>query len=160
MNARAGGLVLELTCVLDAPRERVFRALTEPAELATWWGPHGFTTPEIDLDLRVGSSYRFTMKPPDGDLFHLSGEFLKIDPPSRLAYTFRWEEPDPDDRTTVVTLSLDAAGDATEVSLTQGEFATEARLALHRSGWTDGLEKLRELIERLAAPGTSGGIGS
>ena len=147
MNARAEGLVLELRFVVDAPRERIFRTLTEPAELARWWGPHGYTTPEIDLDLRVGGGYRFTMQPPDGDRFHLAGEFLEIEPPSRLVYTFRWEEPDPDDRETVVTLSLDDLGDATEVSLSQGEFATEARLELHRSGWTDSLEKLRELTE-------------
>jgi len=47
-------------------------------------------------------------------------------------------------------LSLDDLGDATEVSLSQGEFATEARLELHRSGWTDSSEKLRELIESSA----------
>lgn len=147
MTTRAGGLVLELNCVLAAPRERIFRMLTEPAELAKWWGPHGFTTPEIDLDLRVGGVYRFAMQPSDGDLFHLAGEFLEIDPPSILVYTFRWEEPDPDDRETRVRLSLDDVGDATELSLWQGEFATEARVALHRSGWTDSLEKLRKLNE-------------
>jgi uncharacterized protein YndB with AHSA1/START domain len=147
MNERAGGLVLELKLVLGAPRERIFRALTEPAELAKWWGPHGFTTPGIDLDLRVGGGYRFTMQPPGGDRFHLSGEFLEIAPPGRLVYTFRWDEPDPDDRETVVALSLGDVADATQVSLSQGEFATEARLALHRGGWTDSLEKLRELIE-------------
>jgi uncharacterized protein YndB with AHSA1/START domain len=147
MNERAGGLVLELELVLGAPRQRVFRALTEPAELAKWWGPHRFTTPAIELDLRVGGGYRFTMQPPGGEPFHLSGEFLQIDPPGRLVYTFRWDEPDPDDRETVVTLSLGEVADATQVSLSQGEFATEARLALHRGGWTDSLEKLRELIE-------------
>jgi uncharacterized protein YndB with AHSA1/START domain len=98
----------------------------------------------------VGGGYRFTMQPPDGDRFHLAGEFLEIEPPSRLVYTFRWEEPDPDDRETVVTLSLDEVGDATQVSLSQGEFATEARLELHRSGWTDSSEKLRELIDSSA----------
>jgi uncharacterized protein YndB with AHSA1/START domain len=50
------------------------------------------------------------MKPPDGQAFHLAGEFLEIDPPGRLVYTFRWEEPDPDDRETVVALALDAVG--------------------------------------------------
>lgn len=146
MDGRPSGLVLELQCVLDAPRERIFATLTQPSELAKWWGPHGFTTPEIELVLSVGGGYRFTMQPPEGDLFHLSGEFLEIDPPSRLVYTFRWEEPDPDDRETVVVLSLDAVGDGTEVSLSQGEFATEPRLALHRSGWTESFEKLRELM--------------
>jgi len=147
MSARAGGLVLELRRVLNAPRERIFGALTEPAELARWWGPHGFTTPEIDLDLRVGGRYRLAMQPPDGDLFYLAGEFLEIESPRRLVYTFYWEEPDPGDRETVVSLSLHDRRDATEVSLSQGEFATEARLALHRSGWMDSLDSLGELVE-------------
>ncbi len=147
MDVPERGLVLELERVLRAPRERVFRALIEPAELMTWWGPQGFTIPDVDLDLRVGGHYRFTMRPPGGEPFHLSGEFLRIDPPGGLSYTFRWEEPDPDDRTTVVTLSLQEIGHATEVRLTQGEFATDARLALHRDGWTDSLDKLRELVE-------------
>ena len=147
MDEWTSGLVLELKPVLPASRERIFRALTEPAELAAWWGPLGYTVPDIDVDLRVGGRYRFTMEPPDGEPFHLCGEFLEIDEPSRLAYSFRWEEPDPDDRTTVVTLSLLEVGQATELSLRQGEFAMEARLALHRDGWTDSFTKLRELLE-------------
>ena len=110
-------------------------------------GPPGFTTPEIALDLRVGGRYRFTMQPPDGEHFHLSGEFVEVDPPGRLASTFRWDEPAPDDRETVVTLWLDADGAATELVVRQGEFATEERLALHRSGWTDSLDKLSALLE-------------
>lgn len=153
MSGRPDGSVLELAWVLGAPRGHVFRALSEPATLATWWGPAGFTTPEIELDLEVGGGYRFGMQPPDGELFHLAGEFLEIVPPRRLAYTFRWEEPDPDDRETVVTLTLDEVGAATRLSLRQGEFATEARLELHRSGWTDSLVKLRELLERDPGPG-------
>ena len=150
MNAPAGGLVLELQMVVDSPRERIFSALTESAELARWWGPHGFTMPEIDLDLRVGGGYRFTMQPPGGNRFHLAGTFLEIEPPRRLVYTFGYEEPDPDDRQTVVALSLETTGHVTAVSLSQGEFATEARLELHRSGWTDSLEKLRALTESSA----------
>lgn len=140
-------LVLELTCDLDAPRERVFQALTEPATLATWWGPSGFTTPEINLDLQIGGSYRFGMQPPEGELFHLAGEFIEIDPPSLLVYTFRWEEPDPDDQQTVVRLSLDEIGSGTRVSLSQGDFATQARRTLHTDGWTDSFVKLRRLFE-------------
>jgi uncharacterized protein YndB with AHSA1/START domain len=148
MSGVPGGLALDLRCTLNAPREQIFRALTEPAELVKWWGPSGFTTPEIEVDLSVGGGYRFGMQPPDGGLFHLAGEFLEIEPPSKLAYTFRWEEPDPDDRETVVRLSLQAAAvGITELSLSQGQFATEARLALHEGGWTDSFERLSELIE-------------
>lgn len=144
------GAFLELECLLEAPREQVFRMLTDPVELATWWGPHGFTTPSIELDLSVGGRFRLSMQPPEGEVFHLSGEFLEIEPSSRLAYSFRWDEPTPDDRETVVTLSLQARGDTTQVNLSQGPFATEERVDLHRNGWSDSFEKLRRLIQERA----------
>jgi uncharacterized protein YndB with AHSA1/START domain len=139
-------LALHMRRVLPAPRERVFRACTEPAELAKWWGPKGFTAPSVEMDLRVGGAYRIAMQPPDGDLFHLSGEFRVVDPPAQLAYTFRYEDPDPDDRETLVTLSFGDLGESTELVFTQRAFATEARRALHKQGWTDSLDRLQELI--------------
>lgn len=140
------GLTLELKRVLPAPPTRVFRALTEPGEVARWWGPEGFTSPGMDFDPRVGASYRITMQPPEGEAFHLSGEFLEVDPPKRLAYTFVWDPPDPDDRETVARLSLEDLGDSTEITLHQTGFATEDRVALHRDGWTEGFERLGRLI--------------
>lgn len=146
MNGQPARLILKLECALDASCGRVFKALTEPTALAQWWGPSGFTTPAIEIDLRVGGRYRFSMQPPDGDLFHLSGQYLEIDPPNRLTYTFRWEEPDPDDTETVVRLFLVTVGDGSRLRLLQGNFATDERLALHRSGWTDSFAKLRDLF--------------
>jgi uncharacterized protein YndB with AHSA1/START domain len=146
MNGQANGLTLHLERILPQPPPVVFRAMTDPGELAKWWGPKGFTSPSVELDLRVGGGYRIAMQPPDGELFHLSGEFTEVDPPARLAYTFRWEEPDPDDQETVATLSLGDQGESTEVVLDQGPFATEARLALHDGGWTEGFDRLHELM--------------
>ena len=132
--------------VLRAPASAVFRACTEPAELAKWWGPRGFTTPAVELDLRVGGRYRLAMQPLEGDLFHLTGEFREVNPPFRLAYTFVWEPPDPDDRETVVTLSFRDLDGSTEMNFTQGVFATEARRALHEQGWTESFERLQGLL--------------
>jgi uncharacterized protein YndB with AHSA1/START domain len=140
------GLELRLERTLPAPREVVWRALTDPEELAKWWGPKGFTAPSVDFDLRVGGSYRIAMQPPDGDSFHLSGEFKEVEPPARLAYTFLWNPPDPDDRETLATLSLQDRGEETEVLLVQGIFATEERRALHEGGWTDSFERLERVL--------------
>ena len=142
MTQQSQRIVLEQERVFDAPPERVFAFLTEPTKLAKWWGPQGFTTPEIHLDLRVGGGYRFTMQPPEGDVFHLSGDFLEVHAPDRLSFTFRWDEPDPDDRETVVVLTLASVGGRTTVSLSQGDFANEGRLELHRDGWAESFEKL------------------
>jgi uncharacterized protein YndB with AHSA1/START domain len=141
-----GQLALRMKRIVRAPASAVFRACTEPQELAKWWGPRGFTTPAIELDLRVGGRYRFAMRPPEGDLFHLTGEFREVDPPSRLAYTFVWESPDPDDRETVVSLAFRDVDGSTEVHFTQGMFATEGRRALHEQGWTESFERLQGLL--------------
>jgi uncharacterized protein YndB with AHSA1/START domain len=142
------GLVLRLTRSLAAPRPAVYSALSDPDELAKWWGPHGFSTPKLTFHPRVGGNYRIAMQPPEGDVFYLTGEFREVDAPARLVYTFRWEEPTPDDQETVVTLSLRESGDGTELALTQEPFATEERRALHQGGWTDSFDKLEKLVAK------------
>jgi uncharacterized protein YndB with AHSA1/START domain len=141
-----GALILHLEKVLQAPKERVFAACVEPEKVAEWWGPAGFTTLRVDLDVRVGGGYRITMQPPDGEAFHLRGEYSEVDPPRRLVYTFEWEEPDPDDQETVATLSFFDDRKGTKLVLDQGPFATEARHALHEAGWTETLERLERFL--------------
>ena len=135
-------MTLHLERVLRAPAERVFAACVEPDELAEWWGPAGFTAPALDLDVREGGQYAITMQPPDGAAFRLRGVFRVVDPPQRLVYTFAWEEPDPDDRETVVALSFLDNDGTTRLIVDQGPFATEARRALHEAGWTETLDRL------------------
>ena len=138
--------MLEMERVLPAPPSVVFEAFSDPSELAKWWGPNGFSIPSLEFDPRVGESYRIEMQPPEGERFHLTGVFREVEPPVRLAYTFVWEDPDPDDVETLVDLSFRDLGEATEVAFAQGPFKTEARRALHRDGWTDGFEKLEQLM--------------
>jgi uncharacterized protein YndB with AHSA1/START domain len=126
----------------------VFGAFSVPAQLATWWGPAGFTVPWLEFSPRVGDSYRIEMQPPEGDPFYLAGEFREVDPPTRLAFTFAWEEPDPDDIENLVELSFRDLGESTEIVLTQGPFKTEARRELHRNGWTDSFDKLEALVSQ------------
>jgi uncharacterized protein YndB with AHSA1/START domain len=142
MEARSDELMLEMRRVLPASGAVVFAAFTDPDQLVEWWGPQGFTTPGLEFEPRAGGSYRIEMQPPEGDSFYLRGEFREVDPPSRLVFTFEWEDPDPDDVENLVTLSFEDLGDATEVALEQGPFKTEARRALHRDGWGDGFDKL------------------
>ena len=140
------GLWLRMTRVLPAPRPDVWRSMTDAQELPTWWGPKGFSSPDVEFNPQVGEPYRIAMQPPEGELFHLQGEFREVDPPTRLSYTFVWDPPDPDDRETLVTLSLADRGEATEVKLSQGEFATKERLDLHDGGWTESFEKLDQRL--------------
>ena len=146
MAATPDDLTLHLERVLPAPRSQVFTMHVDPNQLARWWGPKGFTVPDLELDLRVGGAYRIAMQPPEGDRFFLTGEFRRVDPPAHLAYTFRWEPPDADDVETVVAISLEDLGGSTHLGITHGPFATEARRALHEQAWTETLDRLHELI--------------
>src|SRR5262245_19441967 len=108
------GLWLRMTRVLPAPRAEVWNALTDAAALARWWGPTGFSVPELDFEPEDGASLRISMQPPEGERFHLAGEFREVDAPSLLSFTFRWEPPSPDDRETLVTLSVRDRGQRTQ----------------------------------------------
>lgn len=144
----AGELTLEMERVLPADRPAVFAAFTDPDRLSQWWGPKGFTVPALEFDPRVGARYRIEMQPPDGERFYITGEVREVDPPVRLAFTFVYEDPDPDDVETLAELSFRDLGAATRVVHTQGPFKTEARVALHRDGWRDSFERLEQLISK------------
>lgn len=146
MAPQSDELTLHLQRVVRARPSRVFAALTDSLQVAQWWGPHGFTTSIIELDLKVGGRYRFAMQPPEGERFHVHGEYREIDVSSRLAYTFRWEPPDPQDVETVVTISLSARGGWTRLTIDQGVFATLARRGLHEQGWSGSLERLQAYL--------------
>jgi uncharacterized protein YndB with AHSA1/START domain len=136
------GHVLRLERTLRAPRSVVYGALIDAANLGEWWGPQGFAARAVAFDARVGGTYLIVMQPPDGEAFRLSGEFRRVERPTRLAYTFRWDPPHLDDRETMVTLVLEDAAEETVLRLTQGGFATEERYLLHENGWSETFDRL------------------
>jgi len=77
------------TRVFDAPRERVFRAFSDPSRLAAWWGPDGFTNTIDEFDLRLGGIWRVTMHGPNGVDYHNESVFLEVDAPRRIVYLHR-----------------------------------------------------------------------
>ena len=82
---------------LPAPVDRVWRALTEPKALAAWFWPDRFET-TVDVDLRAGGRYRIHGKP-----MAVSGEYVEVDPMTRLVFTWRW---DGETHESLVTMTL------------------------------------------------------
>lgn len=72
--------------LIDAPRERVFRAFSNPAHLARWWGPKGFTSTFHEFDLRPGGVWRFVMHGPDGTNYSNESVFVEVLPPERVVF--------------------------------------------------------------------------
>ena len=76
-----------ITRIIDAPRDRVFKAWTTPAYVEDWWGPHGFTAPNITIDLRTGGKYLFCMRGPDGKDYWSGGTYHDIVKNERITCT-------------------------------------------------------------------------
>ena len=137
---------LNLRRTFKAPREKVFRAWTDPEELKKWWGPEGYATPPAEVDLRVGGKYRLGMrKLPDGELFYHSGIYREVRPPEKLVYTWRWEA-QPEHGETLVTVEFRELRDSTEVVLTHERFPTEKARDDHNRGWSGCLDRLAKLL--------------
>jgi uncharacterized protein YndB with AHSA1/START domain len=126
--------------------ERLFAAFVDAEQLSQWFGPMGFTALALLVDAVEGGNYRLAMQSPEGDVFHISGSFRTVEVPHHLAFTFIYEEPDSDDRDTLVTVTLEPAERGTRVVVEQQPFKTAARCALHRNGWTDSLERLEQAL--------------
>jgi uncharacterized protein YndB with AHSA1/START domain len=131
---------LNLTRVLRAGRERVWRAWTDGAELAAWFWPASFAT-EAQVDARVGGSWRVASEAAG---MAASGQFVDVEPHSRLVYTWRW---DGEEHETLVTLTLaDAPDGGTVLTLTHERFESEQSAADHEQGWSDCLDRLPTFI--------------
>ncbi|WP_375505695.1 SRPBCC domain-containing protein [uncultured Nostoc sp.] len=81
-----------ITRVLKAPRSLVFQAWTDPKHIAQWWGPKGFTTRVIEMDLRPGGKSRYVMIGPDGTEYPSKGVFREIVPLYKIVTTDEFDE--------------------------------------------------------------------
>ena len=87
--SEAGDLVFERT--FDAPRELVWKALTEPDRVQKWWGKHGTTTTVVEMDVRPGGTWRYINSAPDREDVAFYGEYLEVDPPNGYEWTFMFD---------------------------------------------------------------------
>jgi uncharacterized protein YndB with AHSA1/START domain len=138
----ASSLQLTLRRTYKKPRAEVFRAWTDPKELKRWWGPPGYDAPSIEVDLRVGGRYRFTMrKLPEAKISIVTGVYQEIVAGERLVFTWNWEEGPPFGSNTLVTVEFRDAAGGTEVVLVHERFDSELARDEHMKGWSGCLEK-------------------
>ena len=83
-----------VTRVIDAPREIVWKAYTQPEYVQQWWGPKGFTSPSCRSDFRVGGMFLYCMRSPDGQEGWTGGQFHEIIPHEKIVYSLYFADPD------------------------------------------------------------------
>lgn len=141
---------LRVARTIRASPEKLFRAWTDPEELKHWWRMEGdgWAFADASIDLKVGGQYRLGMTSPEGKMYVAVGVYREIQRPTRLVFTWDWEDPDVRVGDTLVTVELkDLGGNRTEVRLTHERFTDAERILGHRRGWTQLLRLLDVSIE-------------
>lgn len=150
----------------DAPREHVWKALTDPELLKRWWGPKDFTSPEYKIDLRVGGRYLNAMRSPDGQVVWGTGVFRQVVPYERLVMTDSFS----DEQGNIVPPSQYGMEPLFPsemlISITLQERSGVTRLELKHSGttglsdedrrnmeigWNESLDKFQQVVESVKA---------
>ena len=137
-----------LTRTFDAPRRLVFDAFTKPLLLKRWFGPRGWSLVVCEVDLRVGSGFRFVLRGPDGRDMGMSGVYREIVPPERSVHTESFDDYPGE---SVVTAVWVEEGDKTTLTATVLYASQEVRDAVIKSGMEHGAaESYDRLAEMLA----------
>ena len=144
---------LQLSRVFDAPRELVWKALTDPTMIAQWWGMRGGITIIDKFDFQPGGAWRFVQNDPDGREHGFRGEYRELLPPERMVQTFEWEGLP--GHIVVETLMLEDLGSKTKV-VNHSLFASvEDRDGMLGSGMEEGAneswDQLSELLVQMQA---------
>jgi uncharacterized protein YndB with AHSA1/START domain len=142
---------LVLSRLIDAPREKLFRAWTEPALLMQWFAPQPWTTPEAELDVRPGGGSRIVMRSPEGQDMPMHGVYLEVVPGTKLVFTdayVRAWEPAPKPFMTVIVTLADEGGQTRYTARvrhwTEADKAQHEAMGFHQ-GWGQCLDQLTAL---------------
>jgi uncharacterized protein YndB with AHSA1/START domain len=140
--------------IFDASRERVWRAFTDPAELAQWWGRGNRLVIER-LEVERGGHWRFVEHGPDG-VHGFEGRYREVTPPERLVHTFEWDGMP--GYVVIETVTFEDLGDGRTRVVNRSLFHTrEERDGMLHSGMEQGLEQSYLALDRLLARGEATG---
>ena len=133
--------------VLRGKAERVYRAFLDPAAMAKWLPPHGFTGKVHEMDARVGGAYKMSFTNfTTGTTHSFGGKYLELVPNERIRYTDKFDDPSlPGEMQTTILLTQTPLG--VELNVTQEGLPDAIPLAACYLGWQESLELLAKLVE-------------
>jgi uncharacterized protein YndB with AHSA1/START domain len=154
-TSRPGDRELLLTRLIDAPREKLYRAWTDPEIMPKFFAPLPWTTPRVELDVRPGGSNLVVMADPDGNEFPNRGIYLEVVPNERLvftdAYTSAWQPSEKPFFTVVLTFAEEAGQTRYTAHLfhwTKEDCDAHEKMGFHE-GWSQCADQLEALVKTL-----------
>jgi uncharacterized protein YndB with AHSA1/START domain len=144
---------LIVTRILDAMPETVYKAWTDPKQMARWWGPNRFTNPVCELDVRPGGAWRIVMRAPDGVEYECSGVYREVVALQRLVFTNNAFDSEGKSLLEGVTsVAFAAQGAKTKLTVETrmvGKVSYAAQmLAGMEAGWNQSLDRLTALVAK------------
>ncbi len=143
--------ILSISREFDAPRERVFEAWTTREHIVSWWGPEGYQLSYCEMDFEVGGHWEYCMRNvEDGTEHWIRGEYLEIDEPARLVFTYINND---DANVSVVTLDfVELDGARTELRFRQIALPSVAERDGHEGGWSSSFNLLEDYVNSGSRP--------
>ena len=130
----------------QAPADAVFEAFTSEDVIRRWFhAGHDWETTEAEVDLRVGGAVRVVMRDPHKDAeYGGGGKYSEVEPPSRLAFTWIWDD---DPRGTLIEVDFEESDGTTTVRFTHSDLWNEEALRSHEDGWGKCFDNLERALE-------------
>ena len=138
-----------MTRVFDAPRRLVFDALTKPELFKRWFGPRGWSLAVCEIDLKVGGTWRWVLRGPDGRDMGMRGVYQEITPPERLVSTESFDDYPGESLNTLILSEEDGK---TTFTITVRYQSQEIRDAVIKSGMEHGAAECYDKLAELLAP--------
>ena len=148
--ARAAEREIVMTRVFDAPRSLVFDGLTRPEHLKRWFGPHGWSLPVCEIDLKVGGAWHYVVRRDNGTELAMRGVYREIVAPERIVHTESYDDPAWGEL--VVTTVLIEQGGKTTLTLTvlhPSQEICDANAGMEH-GVAESYDKLAEYLATIA----------
>ena len=138
---------LEIVRFINVPTDRVYDAWTDPAQLRQWFGPENVRTRNITADVRVGGNYRWDLTSAEGEEMSAFGEYKELVPGKKIVFTWQWDNDEAwENRTSVVTIELDASRGGTELRLKHEQLPSEESRNRHNEGWNSLVDNLEQFL--------------
>jgi len=142
-------LSLEIKRLIKAPRDRVYAAWTDPAQLKQWFGPEKVQTRDLIAETRVGGKFRWDLTNSEGEKMTCLGEYRELEPGKKIVFTWQWDDDESwENHTSIVTVELSDADGGTELRLTHEQLPNEASRDGHTGGWNSALDKLEKFVTK------------
>jgi uncharacterized protein YndB with AHSA1/START domain len=140
---------LEIKRVINAPRDRVYAAWTDPAQLKQWFGPENVQTRGLVADACVGGEFRWDLVNPEGEEMTMRGEFRELQPGKKVVFTWQWQDDEVwENHISLVTVELSDRDGGTELRLIHEQLPNEQSREGHNGGWNSALDKLEKFFNR------------